>query len=451
MSFDLSACPIPYPASWDLVRLNQITKKIGSGATPTGGQAAYQARRSNFALVRSQNVFDRSFSETGLVFISDEQALGLRNVVLEKDDLLLNITGDGVTFGRTCMVPESVLPACVNQHVSIVRLNKELADPGYVLSYLTHPAVKEYVEAFNAGGSRRAITKAHIESFVVPLPPLNVQGEISKTLSTLDDRITLLRETNATLEAIAQALFKSWFVDFDPMRAKMEGRAPEGMDEATAALFPNILEESEFGLVPKGWQVGTLANLSDLNPESWSVKNHPKSVAYVDLANAKDNQIASVTDFEFDEAPSRARRVLRSGDTIVGTVRPGNRSFAFIHEPISNLTASTGFAVLRPASVENTEFVYIAATQDSSIEHLAHVADGGAYPAVRPDVVSSLQCVVPDTQVLKAFHEVAASLLAKVSENQKQAQTLATIRDTLLPRLISGQLRLSNNLEVETS
>ena len=171
-------------------------------------------------------------------------------------------------------------------------------------------------------------------------------------------------------------------------------------------------------------------------------QNHPESVAYVDLANAKDNEIASVTDFEFDEAPSRARRVLRDGDTIVGTVRPGNRSFAFIHEPVSNLTASTGFAVLRPSARANTEFVYLAATQDSSIEHLAHVADGGAYPAVRPDVVSGLQIVVPDAPLLKAFHAVAVSLLAKVSENQKQAQTLATLRDTLLPRLISGQLRL---------
>ena len=226
------------------------------------------------------------------------------------------------------------------------------------------------------------------------------------------------------------------------MRAKLEGRAPEGMDEATAALFPDGFEESELGLVPRGWRAGTLADLSHLNPESWTAKNHPKSVAYVDLANAKDNEIASVTDFEFDEAPSRARRVLRDGDTIVGTVRPGNRSFAFIHEPASNLTASTGFAVLRPSAIENIEFVYLAATQDSSIEHLAHVADRGAYPAVRPDVVSGLQIVVPDSQVLKAFHAVAVSLLAKVSENQKQAQTLATLRDTLLPRLISGQLRL---------
>jgi type I restriction enzyme S subunit len=274
------------------------------------------------------------------------------------------------------------------------------------------------------------------------LPPEDERRVISEFVGALDNRITLLRETNATLEAIAQALFKSWFVDFDPVRAKMEGRAPEGMDEATAALFPDSFEESAMGLVPKGWRVGILADLSDLNPESWTAKNHPDIIAYIDLANAKDNEIASVTDFDFDEAPSRARRVLRSGDTIVGTVRPGNRSFAFIHEPASNLTASTGFAVLRPSALENTEFVYLAATQASSIEHLAHVADGAAYPAVRPDVVSGLQSVVADGFILKAFHVVAAPLLAKVSENQKQAQTLATLRDTLLPRLISGSLRL---------
>jgi len=224
------------------------------------------------------------------------------------------------------------------------------------------------------------------------------------------------------------------------------------MDEATAALFPDSFEESELGLVPRGWRVGTLADLSVLNPESWTAKNHPDTVAYIDLANAKDNEIAAVTDFAFDDAPSRARRVLRTGDTIVGTVRPGNRSFAFIHEPASNLTASTGFAVLRPSVVANTEFVYLAVTQDNSIEHLAHVADGGAYPAVRPDVVSGLQCIVADKLVLDTFHDVAASLLAKVAKNQSQAQTLATLRDTLLPRMISGQLRLPESVsDLETA
>ena len=217
MSPEPLAPSISCPPDWSLVRLDEITRKIGSGATPTGGQAAYQSVRTGFALIRSQNIFDRVFSDAGLAFISDAQAHGLRGAQLEPRDLFLNITGDVVTFGRACMVPDGVLPARVNQHVSIIRLDSKRADPDFVLSYLTHPAVKEYIEAFNAGGSRRAITKAHIESFVVPLPPMAVQSAISQVLGTLDDRIALLRETNATLEAIAQALFKSWFVDFDPV------------------------------------------------------------------------------------------------------------------------------------------------------------------------------------------------------------------------------------------
>ena len=119
--------PLTCPSSWRLVRLKDIAKKIGSDATPAGGQAAYQETRTNYALVRSQNVFDRAFSDAGLAFISDEQAEGLRNARLQKNDLLLNITGDGVTFGRACLVPDEALPACVNQHVSIIRLDPSLA------------------------------------------------------------------------------------------------------------------------------------------------------------------------------------------------------------------------------------------------------------------------------------------------------------------------------------
>ena len=298
------------------------------------------------------------------------------------------------------------------------------------------------------GSAQAQIVIGALENFRVSIPENKwVQNDISHFLDYLDDRITLLRETNATLEAIAQALFKSWFVDFDPVRAKMEGRAPEGMDEATAALFPDGFEESELGAVPRGWRFGTLSDLSTLNPESWTGKNHPETVTYVDLANTKDNEIASVADYLFEEAPSRARRVLKSGDTIVGTVRPGNRSFAFIHQPPPNLTGSTGFAVLRPSTRNNTEFIFLAATQSSSIEYLTHVADGGAYPAVRPDVVSGLSTVVPPMSVLNAFHVIAEPLFVKVSDNQKQAQTLATLRDTLLPQLISGQLRLPEAIE----
>lgn len=427
-------------SEWEWKRLGNHCQKIGSGATPTGGKDVY-LEQGPFALFRSQNVYNDGFTPTGLAYIGEGQAKKLDGVAVQELDVLLNITGDSVA--RVCLAPSQYLPARVNQHVAIIRPDPADLDSRFLRYFLASPYQQDVMLGLAAAGATRsALTKGMIEAFTVPFPPIHEQRAIADSLSVLDDRIANLRETNATLESIAQVLFKSWFVDFDPVHAKQQGFMPAGMEGAMAALFPDSFEESALGLVPKGWRAGSLADLADLNSESWSGRIHPQRIAYVDLANAKNNEIVAVAEFAFDDAPSRARRVLRTGDTIVGTVRPGNRSFAFVHEPMSNLTASTGFAVLRPRAHENTAYVYLAATQDSSIEHLAHVADGGAYPAVRPDVVSALACAEPPCAILKMFDAVARPLLEKVSANQAQAQTLATLRDTLLPRLISGQLRL---------
>jgi type I restriction enzyme, S subunit len=166
------SAPIPHPNTWPVRRLGEFSLKIGSGATPAGGESSYLPRRLNWALVRSQNVFDRRFSEEGLAYISDEQATRLSGVQIQSRDILLNITRDGITFGRACEAPRNILPAVVNQHVSIIRVDPKVADPGFIQAYLNHPDVKHYIESFNAGGSRRAITKGHIESFCVPLAPL---------------------------------------------------------------------------------------------------------------------------------------------------------------------------------------------------------------------------------------------------------------------------------------
>lgn len=279
---------------------------------------------------------------------------------------------------------------------------------------------------------------------MVSIPNIHIQKRIAEILGTLDDRITLLRETNATLEAIAQALFKSWFVDFDPVHAKQAGRAPEGMDAATAALFPDSFEESELGLVPKGWLVSTLSELAILNPESWTARKHPESIKYIDLSSVKNNYFDGILDFSFDEAPSRARRVLRKGDSIIGTVRPGNRSFAYIYQEEENLTGSTGFAVLRAKKNDYSEFIYIAATQDSSIDFLSHVADGGAYPAVRSEVVANIKIIVPSLDILSIFHNITYPIFNQLGLNKEKSDSLTDLRDTLLPRLISGQLRLTD-------
>lgn len=343
------------------------------------------------------------------------------------------ITGRYGTIGQVFYVDGDFWPLNTTLYVKDFKGN----DPKFVHYFLKTIDFLAYSDKAAVPG----VNRNHLHEANVFLPSLQVQKQIASFLGALDDRIALLRETNATLEAIAQALFKSWFVDFDPVHANAGTQAPS-LPTEIQALFPATFTDSPQGPIPEGWSWGTIADLAVLNPESWTAKKHPSTVAYIDLANAKENVIADIAEFEFDAAPSRARRVLRDGDTIVGTVRPGNRSFAFIHGAASNLTGSTGFAVLRPKHENNTALTYLAATNDSSVDYLTHVADGGAYPAVKPEVVANLSCIIPTDEVLRAFNSVTAELLRKITKNQQQAQVIANLRDTLLPRLISGQLRL---------
>ena len=198
---------------------------------------------------------------------------------------------------------------------------------------------------------------------------------------------------------------------------------------------------SELGEIPEGWEVGTLADVSTLNPEVWSKQNRPREISYVDLSNTKWGRIESVAVLQQADAPSRARRVLRPRDTIVGTVRPGNGSYAFISE--EGLTGSTGFAVLRPKRPEYAEFVYLAVTARENIEALSHLSDGGAYPAVRPEVVATTQVARSKDAVVERFARLAQPLLATIARNERESRTHAALRDALLPKLISGELRVN--------
>ena len=266
-----------------------------------------------------------------------------------------------------------------------------------------------------------------------------MRGQIVEILVGLDDKIELNRRMNETSEAMARTLFKDWFVDYGPVRAKAKGRDP-GLPQSFADLFPACVVDSDVGEIPEGWEAGTIADLSELNPEVWTKGTRPTEIRYVDLSNTKRGRIDAITPYAAAKAPSRAQRVLRPGDTIVGTVRPGNASYALVSEP--GLTGSTGFAVLRPQAAECTEFVYLAATAAGRIDTLAHLADGAAYPAVRPDVVAATPIVRPDSKVLARFSSAAGALLRSIAHREKESRTLVALRDLLLPKLISGEIRI---------
>ena len=283
-----------------------------------------------------------------------------------------------------------------------------------------------------------------------PIPPLPEQRAIANILGTLDDKIDLNRRMNETQEEMARTLFKSWFVDFDPVRAKMEGRWHRGesllgLPADLYDVFPDRMVDSELGQIPDGWGVKALSDISNLNPESWSRGNSPTCVEYVDLANTKWGLIESTQHFLWKDAPGRARRVLRSGDTIVGTVRPGNGSYSLVGH--DGLTGSTGFAVLRPLHSRFRELVYLSVTAPDNIERLAHRADGAAYPAVRPDIVSETELAIPtdEIRVLDRFSTIVGTILDKMESAKTEAHSLAAQRDALLPKLVSGELRVSES------
>ena len=187
------------------------------------------------------------------------------------------------------------------------------------------------INGMDSGSAIPSTSREDFYGLPVQVPPLPEQRAIAHVLGTLDDKIELNRRMNETLEEMARALFKSWFVDFDPVRAKMEGRwrrdeSLPGLPADLYDLFPDRLVDAKLGEIPEGWECKGLGELANLNPESWSRRNSPASVEYVDLANTKWGVIESTQHFLWKDAPSRAKRILCTGDTIVGTVRPGNGS-----------------------------------------------------------------------------------------------------------------------------
>lgn len=307
-------------------------------------------------------------------------------------------------------------------------------------------AIKHYkLGEIDDGSPVPSTTRAAVYVKDILVPPPEVQDGVAYILGTLDDKIELNRKMNETLELMARALFKSWFIDFDPVRAKMDGRWKKGqsLPGLPAELFdqfPSSLVIEEAGELPEGWEFGPLSKVSELNCEVWSKGTRPQIVRYVDLSSVKWGCIENVQSYQSAEAPSRAQRVLRPGDTIVGTVRPGNGSFAIVAE--EGLTGSTGFAALRPLSSHYREFTYLAATSAANIDSLTHLADGAAYPAVRPEVVAATKVVLPTDAIAKYFSSFVAVLFDRRTLNERESKALTHLRDSLLPKLISGELEI---------
>lgn len=331
-------------------------------------------------------------------------------------------------------------------HLIRCRLDKDVANPLYYFYFFRSPQGRRLIETIvEQGAGASGIRGSDLVKLNVPKPSKDVQEGIAAMLGSLDDRITLLHETNKTLESIAQAIFKSWFVDFDPVRAKMEGRQPEGMDEATAALFPDSFEESELGLVPTGWTTQSVANVIDTaGGATPDTKNtflwEPPEFHWTtpkDLSSALSPVLLNTERL----ISTAGLQKISSGLLPAGTLLMSSRA------PIGYLTLTRipvainqGYIAMPPGGILPPIFMYFWCK--TYMDVIKGYANGSTFMEISKKAFRPIPITVPPKPIVETFAEIASGLFDRISENTVQATTLCTVRDGLLPRLISGQLRL---------
>lgn len=341
--------------------------------------------------------------------------------------------------GRTNWVPNPV-DFCIAQDMVSVRADPKKVYPKYLFAALRSSVVQTQIDNMHVGTMIPHFKKGDFGKLNIPLPTQDAQQVIGDFYFSLSERITLLRETNTTLEAIAQALFKSWFVDFDPVRAKQEGRAPEGMDDATAALFPDGFEESELGLVPKGWRVGVLGDLLSLRNERTKPSSLTVSLPYVPVESITAKS-PFLQEFKSGEEANSSLILFCEGDVLFGAMRP------YFHKvcsaPFDGVTRTTVFT-LTPKNAVVAAFALFQCYQDSTVEYATQHSEGSTIPYAKwNSSLEKMPVFLPSDELQKKFTEVVSEFIERANENIRQIQTLTELRDTLLPKLISGQIRIS--------
>ena len=370
-------------------------------------------------VIRGSNLSkgDVRFKSDEFVFVSEATAHCLDRSTCVTGDIIFTKKG---TLGQVGIVPASEHPRyLLSSNQMRLRVDHNLANPEFVYYALANKDAIERIIRESEHTGVPKINLAYIRRFRIPLPPRDTQDEVAGIAAALDGRIELLKQANATLEAIAQALFKSWFVDFDPVRAKQQGILPAGMGEATAALFPDSFEESAPLPYPFGWQMGKVEDLLEL--------------AYGKALKATDRVPGDVPVYGSGGLTGFHNGALVAGPTVIvgrkGTVG------SLYWEDRACFPIDTVFYV-RP-KVPLTFCLY-----QLRILGLEGMNTDGAVPGLNRNNVYRLPVVIAPGPVLASFDEVVGTLRRRIFSNELQAQTLASLRDTLLPRLISGQLRL---------
>ena len=406
---------------WKKYKLGEITSKIGSGATPKGGRDSYLG--GNIALIRSQNVLDFSFSKLGLAYINEVQAEKLSNVEVYEKDVLLNITGDSVA--RVCIVPNNVLPARVNQHVAIIRGNDKV-DYRYLLYYLQY--IKPQLLSLSQGGAtRNALTKKMIEELEVKMPSKGIQKEIVSILYALDSKIELNRRINDNLEQQAQALFKAWFVDFEPFRG-------------------GKFVDSELGMIPEGWNIQSISSIFNFQEgpgiRNWQYVNNGTKFINIRCINNDIINIQNANMISDEEAQGKyAHFMLKENDIVISCSGTLGRKALVLKEYLP-LCLNTSVIRFTPRINRQLGFLYGYLGSSLFLNKQIELASGSVQANFGPIHLKGMSIAIPDNNVLNQFSDIVNSIIQKKKNIISESLRLTNLRDSILPKLMSGKIKI---------
>lgn len=403
--------------SWNSVSLGEHVEKIGSGITPRGGSSVYV--QVGTALIRSQNVYNNAFTTDGLAYISEQHAERMRNVAVQKEDILLNITGDSVA--RCCIVPERVLPARVNQHVAIIRPVRDTLNPKFLAYFLTSPHMQATMLSLaGSGGTRKALTKGMIEKFGVPCPPIEVQDRIVDLLAGYDNLIENNRRRIELLERAALELYKEWF-------ARLRFPGHEHVDIVNG--------------VPSSWKSATIGDFCTVGrgASPRPIKDYlDGEIPWFKIGDAT----ASESPFIFETAEKVIERgasrsiKLSAGELILSnSATCGVPNFTGVPGCIHD-----GWLYFKGLHGIDKFFLYLYLVH-SQRAILQGIGEGATQKNLNTTYISQQELSVPqDGKLLEVFSSIVGPMFQQVFTLARQNMHLARARDLLLPKLMSGEI-----------
>ena len=358
----------------------------------------------------------------------------------EPGDIIL--TNKGSQNGAICLVPDPV-DFVIAQDMVALRADEKVIDPFFLFAALRSPIVQLQIKNLDVSGIIPHFKKTDFDKLHLPYPNMEIQKAIGRIYFDFCAKIELNRRMNETLEGLARALFQSWFVDFDPVRAKASGQTPPGLPPATAALFPDHFQDSELGQIPKGWRVGKLAECCEKVGNGGTPKRdvsaywEPPTVPWLTSGEVRQSIITSTENFISEEGfNNSSAKMWQPWTTVVALYGATAGQTSLLAMELCANQACCGFT----PKPHHRFFNYLLVS--SSVTELEQQARGSAQQNLSKQIVEDLKCVVASDSVLSQFDKLVVPLFDRWVANLRESDSLASLRDALLPKLLSGELRV---------